>query len=82
MRAVCAWGEGPDVLVVLEGTPIVIYENPYGFERWEHGVVSKGSFDLNMKEALALAYSLIEATKQAIELEEGWREAGKNELQI
>jgi len=28
MRAECTWGDGPDVLVVLEGTPIMLYENP------------------------------------------------------
>jgi len=28
MKAECTWGEGPDVLVVLGGTPIMSYENP------------------------------------------------------
>jgi len=28
MRAECTWGEGPDVMVVLDGTPMMAYENP------------------------------------------------------
>ena len=28
MKAECTWGDGPDVLVVLGGTPIMSYEHP------------------------------------------------------
>ncbi len=28
MKAECTWGDGPDVLVVLDGTPIMAYEKP------------------------------------------------------
>lgn len=28
MKVVCTWGDGPDILMDLDGTPVMAYENP------------------------------------------------------
>jgi len=74
MRAECTWGEGPDVLVILEGTRVMLYENPIDLNRATHGYVREGSFDLTIEEALVLAASLIVAAKTAIELDDSYQD--------
>lgn len=68
MKAVCAWGEGPDVLLVLEGTPVMLYENPVDLDRAVHGYVRQGSIELTADEAEQLADELLLRVKQAREL--------------
>lgn len=68
MKAVCTWGEGPDVLVYFDGTPVVLYEEP-DKERWKFGKCDKGSFDLTAEEALELARQLTIAANNAIQME-------------
>ncbi len=76
MRAVCTWGDGPDVLVDLNNTTVVLYEDPWSDPpprgKWAHGCVSKGSFDLTAEEAKALAAELISAAEQAEHLDKSY----------
>ena len=37
MKAECTWGDGPDVLVVLGGTPIMSYEHPINVSKSYEG---------------------------------------------
>lgn len=78
MRAVCTWGDGPDVLVDLDNTTIALYEAPWSDPpprgRWAHGCISKGSFDLTSEEAEKLGYELIAAAEQSKELDKSFSE--------
>lgn len=67
MKATCTWGEGPDVIVELDGTSVMLYENPSRFEQGVHGYVSKGSFDFTAKEAREFARQLIKAADESDE---------------
>lgn len=69
IKANCTWGEGPDVMVVLEEHPFILYEEPQHQQPprgdYINGFVAKGSFDLTVDEAKALAIGLNEAARQA-----------------
>ena len=69
MKATCTWGVGPDVMVELKGTPIILSENPKHPKppqsNFKHGYVTEGSFDLTAKEAETFADRLKEAAGQA-----------------
>lgn len=73
IRAVCTWGDGPDVLLVLEGKKLICYHNPKDEIHWIHGIISEGSMDLTAHEALELAAELIRAAEDAIKLDESVR---------
>ena len=68
MRADCTWGEGPPVMISLDGSGMVLNEEPSrgGFI---HGVVSSGSADLTIKEAIDLSIQLTQAAQAAEDLE-------------
>lgn len=68
MKALCTWGEGPDVLVEIDGTPILCYENPTDLNRYTHGIIREGSFYLTVEEAKKLVGSLLMAISQTEEL--------------
>jgi len=76
MRATCTWGEGPDVLVVIEGTPVILYENPKHHKPphgdWKHGFVTEGSFDLTINEAETFVEELITAIEEAKSLNKSY----------
>ncbi len=74
MKAECTWGDGPDVLVILEGTKVMLYEDPIDMDRSVHGYTTQGSFCLTVKEALTLAGSLYVAAGQAMELDNSYRD--------
>ena len=65
MNAICAAGDGPDVLVTLGDTPLVLHEEPVQLDRWIHGVVKSGSLELTADEALKLAGELVLAARSA-----------------
>lgn len=76
LRASCTWGDGPDVLLVLEddgeGDALMAYEDPY-FPKppkggAAHGYIRKGSMCLTATNAEALGHQLINSAKQAWEL--------------
>lgn len=76
--ASCTWGDGPDVLVTLDGKAFICYENPKNDPpprgQWTHGYVSKGSFDLTQAEARELAAQLLRAADACKELEDALEE--------
>ena len=78
MKAECTWGEGPDVLVVLDGTGVICYEHPKHLDKFTHGLVSQGSLDLTSKEARTFAAQLIKAADAADELQKSWEAEGKS----
>ena len=67
MKAVCNWGEGPDVLLALEGTPLMLYEAPVDLNKAVHGYVSQGSICLTEDEAERLGNELLMMAKKARE---------------
>ena len=78
IKATCTWGDGPDVLVVFENHPFILYENPKNDPpprgQWAHGYVSIGSFDLTAEEAMILSNKLKAAAQVAMELDKSIRE--------
>ena len=73
MRATCTWGDGPDVLVVLDGKRLMCYENPDNFDKGVHGFIREGSFELTSTEALKLASDLLIAARASLFLDESIR---------
>ncbi len=73
MKATCTWGDGPDVLVDLDGTGLVLYEDPKDHPppkgRYKYGHVNQGSLDLTATEAENLGIELITAAKQARDMD-------------
>ena len=68
MKAACTYGDGPDVLLVLEGTILFLLEDVRpGIS--VHGHVTQGQISLTAKEAHRLAQDLIMTANQAEELE-------------
>ena len=80
--ASCTWGDGPDVLVTLDGKPFMCYEDPTGKDKATHGVVRKGSLELTRNEALDLAQQLFAAAAACKELDNSLKEYFKLEGQI
>ena len=69
-RAVCTWGDGPDVILDLKDDTFVLYETPIHIKSSSmHGHVTKGSMDLTADEALQLAGELEAAAHSAKELD-------------
>jgi hypothetical protein len=54
----CTWGDGPDILLSLSGKGMILLQDPTKKDKWVHGVVTEGSMDLTVDEALALASQL------------------------
>ena len=73
LKASCTWGDGPDVLVVLDndgkGDVFMPYEAPFHPEPPrgdpKHGYIRKGSICLTATDAEVLAAQLMDAAKQA-----------------
>ncbi len=76
MKATCTWGDGPDVLVVLEGSHLMLYHDPVDKERAKHGYCSEGSVELTADEAESLAKQLLAATACARKFDEDWLKVG------
>ena len=80
MKATCTWGDGPDVLVELDGSIIQLYETPGRFDWAVHGTAGQGSICLTAKEAYAFAADLVIAAAHAESLERSLKETeGPNE---
>lgn len=73
IKASCAWGEHPDVIVTLEDEPFILYED-VNMEGWAHGSVKNGSFDLTAEQATKLAYDLLIAASTAEEIERSYED--------
>ena len=72
IKAVCTWGDGPDILVVVKGEPFILYEPPDCFDRYVYGVVDQGSIELTIQKAEKLANDLLSAAKEARKLQDGY----------
>lgn len=70
IKTICSWGEGEDILVVLEDHPVLLYENPTDFDRAKYGQVKNGSLFLTAKEAKKLAQELLILVNYVNELNE------------
>lgn len=68
MKAECTWGDGPDVVLSLEGTPLTLLEVPTN-THCSMGMVRRGCCDLTIVEARDLASQLLCAAAQAERLE-------------
>jgi hypothetical protein len=68
MKAVCTWGDGPAVLLCLEGDTLVLHEDPEK-KGWVHGTVKQGSIDLTKEEARNLAFELLNAAAESDRLD-------------
>jgi hypothetical protein len=66
----CTWGDGPAVLLSLNGKNMVLHEELQKSGRWVHGSVTQGSACLTADEALALASQLQLKALQAKELDQ------------
>lgn len=71
--ASCTWGEGPDIMLVMDDKPFICYED-LKKGRWKHGYVTKGSTDLTQQEARDLAASLLTAADACKALEDSYEE--------
>jgi len=80
MKVTCTWGDGPDVMLSLDGSIMVIHNDPLDKDAWAHGTVSDGSLDLTADEAEELAYGLIASAKAARELKKSYAEYMEREL--
>ena len=84
--ASCTWGDGPDVLVTLDGQAFICYEDPKNDPpprgQWVHGYVTKGSFDLTRNQALELAAQLFRAAGQAKDMDDSYAAHVKHEQAI
>ncbi|MFO7824462.1 MAG: hypothetical protein R6V72_11040 [Cyclobacterium sp.] len=69
MKAECSWGYGPDILISLNGIPLVLHDHPNEMNRFKHGVVKEGSIDLTVKQAKKLLKELYDAINAVEHLE-------------
>jgi len=58
MKATNTWGDGPDIILSLEGSKMILLEPPEMGEFTE-GTISKGNTDMTCAEAKTLAYELL-----------------------
>lgn len=76
LKATCTWGDGPDVMLVLEndgkGDWLMAYEHPHHPTPPQgdctYGYIRKGSICLTAEQAESLGHQLIEYAKQARDL--------------
>ena len=77
IKTTCSWGEGEDILVVLEDHPVLLYENPTDFDRSKYGCIKNGSLFLTAEEAKKLAQELLLLVDVVDELNQKYFEASK-----
>ena len=74
MKTTCEWGDGPDVIMSLSGSKMILHESPNDKDAWTHGTVSEGSLDLTADVAERLGVELIAAASQVRRLNEEYAE--------
>ena len=79
MKATCTWGEGADVIIELDGTTMILYEDATDLHRADHGFVSQGSLDLTAEEAFTLGCSICAAALHAMDWEKKVQDYFENE---
>ena len=63
MNVICTWGEGPDIVIDLNGKTLVLFEKPI-MKGWTYGIVKEGTMDFNLDEAKELLVQLDKAIKE------------------
>jgi len=83
IRAACTWGDGPDVLLILEGKELMLYEIPYHHKPpladGTYGFIKEGSLCLTTSEARRLASQLNQSAKEAEDLDTRYKEKMKGD---
>jgi hypothetical protein len=74
MEVECTWGDGPDIVVSLDGKRVILYENAVGRNKFIHGFIENGSFDLTADEAEKLAGELMRAANFTRQIEATFHE--------
>lgn len=74
MQASCTWGDGPDILLTLANTRVILWEAPKNDNmpqrvQYTYGYVTQGDADLTADEAEKLGHELIHAAKAARDLD-------------
>lgn len=69
MKVSCTWGDGPDIVLDLSGSTLILFEDPINKDKWKNGTVSNGNMDLTAQEAKQLAQDLLMAAQEVEELE-------------
>jgi hypothetical protein len=68
IKAECTCGDGPDVLLIDDGEPCMLYEAPTKLNKAKYGYVERCSTCLSSDEAKKLANELLMAANRADEL--------------
>ena len=63
MQVAAVW-EIDRIVVSLDGTPMLLLENPSGYDRFAHGSVQQGQVDLRVEDAKRLALAILTAVDQ------------------
>jgi hypothetical protein len=79
MDAICTWGEGPDVMINLNGTILVLYEEP-NMKGFKYGTIKQGSIDLRLDEAKEFRNILDKAIKEVERMQRELEEYVKNDI--
>jgi hypothetical protein len=74
IRATCTWGDGPDVLLVIEDHVVVAHEEQILRDKFTHGAIKNGSTDLTVDQAESLGHQLLNAAQACRELDKSAEE--------
>ena len=76
IRAICTWGDGPDILLILEPDKdlLMLYHDPIAKDIGIHGFCKDGSIPLSIQQAQDLARSLLDAVNKTIQLETSYEQ--------
>jgi hypothetical protein len=74
IRATCTWGEGTDVLLVIEDHIVVAHEEQILRDKFTHGAIKRGSADLTVDQAESLGHQLLNAVQACRELDKSAEE--------
>ena len=64
MKAECTWPDN-DVMIILEGTHLVLHKHPTDKDIWIHGAVDQGTIGLTAVEAQLFALELLAKAYEA-----------------
>jgi len=65
MKAEHTGGHGPEIILSLNGTKLVLHQAPEEHKIWKYGTIREGSLDLTIEEAETLAAELLNAAQEA-----------------
>jgi len=77
----CTWGDGEDVMIIVDGSMFVPYEEPWQLDppypQFEHGIITKGSIGLRIDKAEELLRDLTISVAKAKQLDQEWIKSSK-----